>query len=265
MKVQTTMKLQNLKQNTSRPNFETNPSCKTATKTQNRNKKLIRIILTDYDATDSDSSDDEKRRNPSKFRRGKREITQITMQYPPISNSPTISPSSSSCSVDPTRFKRPRKSPTGSNSSRRPSMYRGVRQRPWGRWTAEICDPNQRKRVWLGTFNTAASSAAKYDEAAVKFKGSKAVTNFPSRAAVKDVSEPTKIFSGDGFASPTSVLPLYDSDSTPFDGLRYGAVDAFGFEIDAPLSLTDVNFVPFGKEKEEFGEFDLDEFLTWPS
>ncbi|KAI3504282.1 hypothetical protein L1887_32835 [Cichorium endivia] len=60
--------------------------------------------------------------------------------------------------------------------------YKGVRLWPSGKFSAEIHSRSlekKRRKLWLGTYDTAEEAAMAYDRAAFKDRGSKAVLNFP--------------------------------------------------------------------------------------
>ncbi|KMT11929.1 hypothetical protein BVRB_5g098930 [Beta vulgaris subsp. vulgaris] len=90
------------------------------------------------------------------------------------------------------------------NNPGKKKLYRGVRQRHWGKWVAEIRLPQNRMRVWLGTYETAETAAYAYDRAAYKLRGEYARLNFPN---LKDT---TKLGFGDS-ARMNAVKSAVDS------------------------------------------------------
>ncbi|KAI4342477.1 hypothetical protein MLD38_027104 [Melastoma candidum] len=124
--------------------------------------RVVRISVTDSDATDSSSDDEEEGEDRGLRRRKiKKYVSEIRIEKEGGQDR-----AGAAAGGD-----------FGSGKAKR--KYRGVRQRPWGRWVAEIRDG--RVRQWLGTYDTAEEAAAVYDMAARRLRGPRAPTNFDEK------------------------------------------------------------------------------------
>ncbi|KAI3746129.1 hypothetical protein L6452_08551 [Arctium lappa] len=57
--------------------------------------------------------------------------------------------------------------------------YRGIRMRKWGKWVAEIHEPNKRSCIWLGSYSSPIAIAHAYDTAVFYLCGPTTRLNFP--------------------------------------------------------------------------------------
>lgn len=133
-------------------------------------------------------------------------------------------------------------------------QYRGVRQRTWGKWVAEIREPNRGKRLWLGTFGSAIEAALAYDEAARAMYGSSARLNLPNCRSMNDYIDHSR-----SMANPAS-----SCDSTTTCSHSEGSELQMGHESVDKEPLTVVKEEP--SEEREDGGFCIGEgyFQTLP-
>lgn len=132
--------------------------------------RVVRISVTDPDATDSSSDEEGECFNR---RRMKRFVNRIDIETATKNNG-----ASRKRPAGGDICRRPAKAASVSSNNNNGRKFRGVRMRPWGKWAAEIRDPAKKERLWLGTFDTAEEAAMIYDEYAIRLRGPDALTNF---------------------------------------------------------------------------------------
>lgn len=146
--------------------------------------RRIRVLITDPEATDS-SSDEE---DGCVKKRIVYEISLLPLK-------------SMSSSKGLKNLKLRRVTPSAASV-----RFKGVRQRRWGKWAAEIRDPNRGVRKWLGTYDSAEQASEAYQNAFRRIQAEK--------LGLLPLS-----YSSVSLSSPSSIAPSISSPTNPSSNL----------------------------------------------
>ncbi|GFZ16801.1 ERF domain protein 11 [Actinidia rufa] len=205
--------------------------------------RKVRIIYNDPYATDSSGNDDDESiydynngftRMKNGFARVKQCVTEIVVPRLPCAGNYLRNCSNGGTVGTKKNCERKR-------TQRSLSMYKGVRVRKWGSYAAEIRDPIQKRRLWLGTYKNAEEASKVYESKRLEFE--KTLLSVKIKNSNFNIEHPCAL-EDNSLYSPSSVLEVEDKSITS------------GKEDDGLVSIVE--------EEQSIARFLSDQFVSPP-